>query len=30
LILGRKFLLWEKPEDRKFFTKKDLIEKNLI
>ena len=30
LILGQKFLLWEKPEDRKFFTKKDLIEKNLI
>lgn len=30
LMLGRKFLLWEKPEDRKFFTKKDLIEKNLI
>lgn len=30
LLLGRKFLHWEKPEDRKFFTKKDLIEKNLI
>jgi cellulose synthase/poly-beta-1,6-N-acetylglucosamine synthase-like glycosyltransferase len=30
LLLGRKFLLWEKPEDRKFFTKEDLIEKNLI